>query len=68
MSQRARRIRIVIAWVLLVGSIIGWPLSLVTFAKDEPPFVLSLSWMAIALAAAELLTASQVHKEQGEGD
>jgi ribose/xylose/arabinose/galactoside ABC-type transport system permease subunit len=65
-SQRARRIRIVIAWALLVGALVGWPLSMLTVARDEPPFVLSLSWLAIILAAAELLTASQVHKEQGE--
>lgn len=41
MSQRARRIRIVIAWTLLVGAIVGWPLSMLTVARDEPPFVLS---------------------------
>lgn len=68
MSQRARKARVVIAWVLLVGSIIGWPVSMLTVAKGEPPFVLSLSWLAITLAAAELLTASQVHEEQGESD
>lgn len=66
MSQRARRIRVIVAWVLLAGSIIGWPLSAFTLAKDEPPFVLSLSWLAIILASAELLTSSQVHEEQGD--
>lgn len=65
MSQRARRARVVIAWTLLVASVIGWPLSMLTVAKNEPPFVLSLSWLAIILAAAELLTSSQVHEEQG---
>lgn len=66
MSQRARRIRIILAWTLLIGSLIGWPISLLSWAKDEPPFVLSLSWLAIVVASAELLTASQVHREQGE--
>lgn len=66
MSQRARRARIVLAWILLVGSLIGWPVSMFTVAKHEPPFVLSLSWLAITLAAAELLTSSQVHRDQGE--
>lgn len=66
MSQRARRIRVALAWVFLVGSLIGWPASMLTLAKDEPPFTLSLSWLAISLAAAELLTSSQVHEEQGE--
>lgn len=66
MSQRARRVRVVIAWVFLIGSLVGWPLSMLTVARDEPPFTLSLSWLAISMAAAELLTSSQVHEEQGE--
>lgn len=66
MSQRARRARVVLAWMLLVGSIVGWPVTMLTVARDEPPFVLSLSWLAIILAAAELLTSSQVHEEQGK--
>lgn len=68
MNQRARKARIILAWILLVGSLIGWPVSMFTVAKDEPPFVLSLSWLAITLAAAELLTSSQVHRDQGEQD
>jgi ribose/xylose/arabinose/galactoside ABC-type transport system permease subunit len=68
MSQTARRIRIVAAWILLVGSLIGWPLSLFTWAAHEPPFVLSLSWLAIFIEACTLLTSSQVHKDQGEGE
>jgi hypothetical protein len=63
-----RRARTITAWALLAGSIIGWPVSMLTWAKDEPPFVLSLSWLAIILASAELLTASQVHEEQGRGN
>ena len=66
MGQRARRARVVIAWVLLAGSVIGWPLSALTLAKNEPQFVLGLSWLAIVLSSAELLTASQVHEEQGD--
>ncbi|ANZ35245.1 hypothetical protein BBK82_03305 [Lentzea guizhouensis] len=66
MSQRARKARIVIAWVLLVGSAIGWPITALTVANDEPQFVLGLSWLAIILSSAELLTSSQVHAEQGK--
>jgi len=61
-----RRARTITAWILLAGSLIAWPVSMLTFAKNEPPFVLSLSWLAIALACAELLTSSQVHEEQSE--
>jgi hypothetical protein len=33
--------------LLLVGSLIGWPLTALTVAKDEPQFILALSWLAI---------------------
>jgi hypothetical protein len=59
-----RRIRTIAAWVLLCGATIGWPVSILTFARDEPPFILSLSWLAIVIEAASLLTASQVHEDQ----
>lgn len=59
-----RRARTIAAWVLLGGSLIGWPTSMLTLARDEPPFVLSLSWLAIVIEAASLLTASQVHEGQ----
>jgi hypothetical protein len=63
-----RRARTVASWVLLIGSIIGWPLSQLTIARDEPPFTLGLSWLAIILTAADLLSTSQVHEEQGEDE
>ena len=59
-----RRVRTIAAWVLLVAALIGWPLSMFTLARDEPPFVLSLSWLAIVIEAANLLTSSQVHEDQ----
>jgi ribose/xylose/arabinose/galactoside ABC-type transport system permease subunit len=58
------RARTIAAWILLVGSAVGWPLSMLTVAADEPPFVLSLSWLAIVIEAASLLTASQVRENQ----
>jgi uncharacterized membrane protein YfcA len=63
-----RRARTIAAWVLLVGSVIGWPLTALTVAKDEQQFILGLSWLAIILQAAELLTSSQVHEEQAKQD
>lgn len=66
MSPTIRRWRTRVAWVLLIGSIIGWPVSALTFARDEPPSVLGLSWLAIIIGAAELLTSSQVHEEQAD--
>jgi hypothetical protein len=63
-----RRARTVAAWVLLIGATVGWPVSMLTVARDEPPFVLSLSWLAIVIEAASLLTASQVHEQQSKSD
>jgi uncharacterized membrane protein YfcA len=61
-----RRARTITAWILLAGSLAGWPLSAFTFAADEPQAVLALSWIAIIIGAAELLTSSQVHEEQAD--
>jgi ribose/xylose/arabinose/galactoside ABC-type transport system permease subunit len=59
-----KRARTITAWILLVGALFGWPVSMLTVARGEPPFVLSLSWLAIILEAASLLTSSQVHEDQ----
>jgi len=63
-----KRARTIVAWILLVGACIGWPVSALTVAKDEPQFVLGLSWLAIVLESASLLTSSQVHEDQEETD
>lgn len=59
MSPRIRRARTITAWVLLVGSIIGWPVGALTVFRDEPQGVLGLSFLAIIIEAANLLTSSQ---------
>lgn len=63
-----RRARTIGAWVLLVGSLIGWPVTALTVFKDEPQGILGLSFLAIILEAASLLTSSQVHEQQGKTD
>jgi len=64
--MRLRKVRTITAWCLLVGAIVGWPVTQLTIARDEPPFTLGLSWLAIILTAADLVSTSQVHQEQGE--
>jgi hypothetical protein len=61
-----KRIRIWLGWVLLIGSLIGWPASVIWWARDEPPFVLSLSWLALTLTALDILFTAQVGKEVDE--
>lgn len=63
MSPRTRRR--VAAWMLVL-TLVGWPLSMFTFAKDEPPAVLSLSWLALTLTAADILASTDVRAKQDE--
>lgn len=63
-----RTARVIFSWTLLVGAIIGWPLTQLTIANGEPPFTLGLSWLAIILTAMDLLTSSQVHKDQEDSE
>ena len=58
-----KRAEVTLAWVLLIGSLIGWPISALTVAKGEPPFILGLSWLAITLTAMDLLKSSRVHRD-----
>lgn len=60
------RLRLYGAWTLLIGSLIGWPLSQFTWARSEPPFILGLSWLAIILTAADLLSTTDVRKQEDE--
>jgi hypothetical protein len=57
------RARIVLAWVLLVGSVVGWPASALTVASHEPQFVLGLSWLAISLTAVDILMTADVRQQ-----
>jgi hypothetical protein len=60
------RLEVLLAWVLLIGSLIGWPVSALTWAKEEPQFILGLSWLAISLTALDLLKSSRVHRDTVE--
>lgn len=61
------QLRIRVAWVLLVFSAVGWPLSQFTIAKEEPPFILGLSWLAIILTSVDILSTQDVrHKQEDD--
>lgn len=60
--------KVYIAGVLFVTSLIAWPVSMVTFAKTEPPVVLSLSWFAITVSALDVLFTALVARKQKEQD
>lgn len=67
-SPRGRRIRVVAAFWAIPGSLTLWVLSALTWASGEPQFVLGLSWLAITLTAVDILTTSQVHEENENGE
>ena len=56
------------AYVLLVATLIGWPVSAFTWAKDEPQFILGLSWLAITITALDVAFTADVRVEQQEQD
>lgn len=66
LRQPVLRIRLAVA--LLVVGVVGWPLSALTVASSEPPFVLGLSWLAIILTALDILATTDVRREQDEQD
>jgi hypothetical protein len=58
--------RLRISWFVLLLSAIGWPLSALTLAAEEPPFILGLSWLAITITALDVIVTSDVRAEQEE--
>lgn len=53
-----------IAGIGVLVTLILWPVSLFTFASGEPPWVLSLSWLALTLTAADIFATTDVRAEQ----
>jgi hypothetical protein len=56
------------ALVLIVLTLVGWPVSALTIARDEPQFILGLSWLAITLTAVDVWSTTDVRTEQEDGD
>lgn len=50
------------SWFIIVSSLIGWPLSALTIAKDEPFIILSISWLALIYSGYSALVAAQADK------
>jgi hypothetical protein len=52
-----------VSWILVLGSIVGWPVSAVLF-PDEPQFVLFLSWFAVFIGALAVVVTVEVRAQQ----
>lgn len=57
--------RVKVAWMGLATSVVAWPVSQLTFAKDEPFLTLALSWLAICLVCVDILINT---KQSTKGD
>ncbi len=51
------------SWVVLVVSIVAWPVTALTVFSDEPRGILGLSWAAIIWTAYGNVATAQVNKE-----
>lgn len=52
-----------LAWVTIAVSLVGWPVSL--FLLDEPPAILSLSWLALTYTAWDIVSTADAGAEDG---
>lgn len=55
------------SWLLLVGSLVGWPVSALTFAANESKTILGLSWAAITIGALGNVIAARVQRAVRNG-
>jgi len=62
-ASKGLRAEVWFGWFLLFASLVLWPVSAFTFAKDEPKTVLALSWIAITLTAWDVVKSSRVHAQ-----
>lgn len=51
------------AWIILLISFILWPVAAFTFAADEPPAILALSFLAITITCVDIIVSSDVSAE-----
>jgi len=64
------------AWTLLIGSLIGWPMTHILMIVTHPPdasswvfhVLLAISWLAIILTALDILNTVVVQRTQEEED
>lgn len=60
------KVRFYLAWAMLITTLVLWPISIFTFARTEPPVVLSLSWLAITITAWDVVSTASVRVKQEE--
>ncbi len=58
--------RVIVAWIGLGLSLVLWPVSQLTIAKDEPFVTLALSWLAICLVCIDILINTKMSSKDDE--
>lgn len=60
------KLRVGLAWTLLVVSVVGWPVTAIFFSKYIQQVILGLSWIALIISALGVLATTDVRKQQEE--
>lgn len=55
---------VILAWLLIIVCLVGWPTSLIWWAKNEPPLVVSLSWAALLYTAFGVIVTVDIKRDQ----
>lgn len=64
--RASAKARLRVAWAVLAGVVIAWPLTAFTIARDEPQVVLGLSFLALAFTAWNIVQTADVRKQQDD--
>lgn len=60
----APKVRARLARLACVAALIAWPVTQFTIARNEPPLVLALSWLAILLTFMDLSATTDVREHE----
>ncbi len=55
-----------LARILVMGSLVAWPVTQLTIFSDEPPGILALSWLALILTLADIAATTDVREKAGD--
>jgi hypothetical protein len=73
--MRDPHLRHILAWILLIGSLVGWPATHILMVVTSPPesswvfhVLLAISWLAITMTALDLLATTDVRKQHEDDD
>lgn len=69
-SEKSKATKIQVAFWIMTGSVVAWPLSTFTIFRSQElvfHFILGISWLTQITTCWDFLTTSMVHEENGNG-